>query len=79
MWNSESLGQLHAQRTAASLVTALGKPFQIPVATAPTEDANNGHQQQKPLGIPDTSALAPIRQGLQKFNQVSAGRRLTQA
>ena len=31
-----SLGQLQVQRTAACLVTTLGKLFQIPVATAPT-------------------------------------------
>jgi hypothetical protein len=80
------LGQLQIQSRAERLVMPLllqrslrlGKALQIPGAAAPTENAKDGHQQQQPLGITDTSTLATFRQGLQKGDQISTGRRLGQ-
>ena len=52
--------------------------LQIPGATATAQDAQDGHQEQQPLGVPHPSTFAPLRQGLQEGDQISTGRRLGQ-
>jgi hypothetical protein len=57
---------------------ANGKTLQISGAAATTEDAQDRHQQQQPLGIAHSSALAAFWQGLQESDQISSGSGISQ-
>jgi len=67
------LGQLQIQGCGKRPVMALDKTLQISGAAAAAEDAKDRHQQQQPLRVAETSALAAFRQRLQEGDQISSG------
>jgi len=66
------LRQLQAQCRAECLVMSFfTKKLQIHGAAAATQNLQEGHQQQQPLGVAHASALATFRQRLKKSDQIS--------
>ena len=62
--------EIQAERLVERLPMPPSKGLEITGAPAATQDPKHRHEQQKPLGVAHPTAVAAIRDGLEKADQI---------